>query len=105
LRPSTSQADRTVDDGDTNRTLIRLLIERCGGKVRLAENGQGAVDTSESSAFDVILMDMQMPVMDGYTAAERLREPNLEGPLTAPTAHATQDDREKRAGTPLRLSL
>jgi signal transduction histidine kinase/CheY-like chemotaxis protein/HPt (histidine-containing phosphotransfer) domain-containing protein len=84
-----------VDDGDTNRKLIRLLIERCGGKVRLAENGQVAVDMAEASAFDAILMDMQMPVMDGYTAAARLRERGFDGPIIALTAHAMQGDREK----------
>ncbi|HEV7281812.1 MAG TPA: response regulator [Pirellulaceae bacterium] len=84
-----------VDDGDTNRKLIRLLIERCGGKVRLAENGQVAVDMAEASAFDAILMDMQMPVMDGYTATARLRERGFEGPIIALTAHAMQGDREK----------
>jgi signal transduction histidine kinase/CheY-like chemotaxis protein/HPt (histidine-containing phosphotransfer) domain-containing protein len=84
-----------VDDGDTNRKLIRLLVERCGGKVRMAENGQVALDMADAHAFDVILMDMQMPVMDGYTATARLRERGFAGPIIALTAHAMKGDREK----------
>jgi signal transduction histidine kinase/CheY-like chemotaxis protein/HPt (histidine-containing phosphotransfer) domain-containing protein len=84
-----------VDDGDTNRKLIRLLVERCGAKARTAENGQVALDLTDSTDFDVILMDMQMPVMDGYTAAARLRERGLVGPIIALTAHAMKGDRQK----------
>lgn len=84
-----------VDDGDTNRKLIRLLLERGGAKVRLAENGQVAVDMATNARFDVILMDMQMPVLDGYAAAARLRERGYAGPIIALTAHAMKGDREK----------
>jgi CheY-like chemotaxis protein len=84
-----------VDDGDTNRKLIRLLLERGGAKVRMAENGQVAVDLAQSSTFDVILMDMQMPVMDGYTATARLRASGFAGPIIALTALAMKGDREK----------
>ncbi|PQO40496.1 response regulator [Bremerella cremea] len=84
-----------VDDGDTNRKLIRLLLERGGAKVRLAENGQVAVDMASQIEFDVILMDMQMPVLDGYSAAARLRERGFPGPIIALTAHAMKGDREK----------
>ena len=84
-----------VDDGDTNRKLIRLLVERFGGKVRMAENGQVALDMTAAANFDVILMDMQMPVMDGYTATAKLRERGYAGPIIALTAHAMKGDREK----------
>jgi CheY-like chemotaxis protein/HPt (histidine-containing phosphotransfer) domain-containing protein len=84
-----------VDDGDTNRKLIRLLVERFGGKARMAENGQVALDMADAADFDVILMDMQMPVMDGYTAAAKLRERGFAGPIIALTAHALKGDREK----------
>jgi CheY-like chemotaxis protein/HPt (histidine-containing phosphotransfer) domain-containing protein len=72
-----------------------LLVERCGGKVRMAENGQVALDVADACAFDVVLMDMQMPVMDGYTATARLRERGFAGPIIALTAHAMNGDREK----------
>lgn len=84
-----------VDDGDTNRKLIRLMLERNGAKVRVAENGQVALDMAERTPFDVILMDMQMPVMDGYTATARLRSRGFTGPIIALTAHAMKGDREK----------
>ncbi|OYP33174.1 PAS domain-containing hybrid sensor histidine kinase/response regulator [Rhodopirellula sp. MGV] len=84
-----------VDDGDTNRKLIRLLLEREGAKVWMAENGQVAIDMVSRTNFDVILMDMQMPVLDGYTATSRLRQRGFEMPIIALTAHAMQGDREK----------
>ncbi|WP_442484426.1 response regulator [Aeoliella sp. SH292] len=84
-----------VDDGDTNRKLIRLLLERAGAKVRLAENGQVAVDLATQASFDVVLMDMQMPVLDGYSATARIRERGFTGPVVALTAHAMKGDREK----------
>ncbi|MCM2373419.1 PAS domain S-box protein [Aporhodopirellula aestuarii] len=84
-----------VDDGDINRRLTRLLLERGGATVRLAENGQVAVDIASQTQFDVILMDMQMPVLDGYSATTKLRERGFKGPVIALTAHAMKGDREK----------
>ena len=84
-----------VDDGETNRKLISLFLTRSGATVELAENGALALHAAEQSQFDVILMDMQMPVMDGYTATVRLRENGFSGPIIALTAHAMKGDREK----------
>jgi PAS domain S-box-containing protein len=84
-----------VDDGDTNRKLIRLLLDRRGALVDIAENGAIAVRRATEQAFDVILMDMQMPVMDGYTATATLRDMGHTCPIIALTAHAMQGDREK----------
>ncbi|MBI1346255.1 PAS domain S-box protein [bacterium] len=84
-----------VDDGDTNRKLIRLLLERNGAKVRMAENGQIALNMAAGADFDLILMDMQMPVLDGYSATARLREQGFTGPIIALTANAMTGDREK----------
>ncbi|MEW4453009.1 response regulator [Bremerella sp. JC817] len=83
-----------ADDGDTNRKLIRLLLERGGAKVSLAENGQVAVDMAQQRSFDVVLMDMQMPVLDGYSATTKLRELGFTLPIIALTAHAMKGDRE-----------
>ncbi|QDV76086.1 hybrid sensor histidine kinase/response regulator [Botrimarina mediterranea] len=84
-----------VDDGDTNRRLLKLLLERCGAAVHLAENGQIALDMAARKNYDAILLDMQMPVVDGYTAASRLRASGYRGPVIALTAHAMKGDREK----------
>jgi signal transduction histidine kinase/CheY-like chemotaxis protein/HPt (histidine-containing phosphotransfer) domain-containing protein len=84
-----------VDDGETNRKLISLFLTRSGATVELAENGALALHAAEQAQFNVVLMDMQMPVMDGYTATIRLRENGFTGPIIALTAHAMKGDREK----------
>jgi signal transduction histidine kinase/CheY-like chemotaxis protein/HPt (histidine-containing phosphotransfer) domain-containing protein len=84
-----------VDDGETNRKLIGLFLTRNGAQVEMAENGALALHAALQSHFDVILMDMQMPVMDGYTATARLRATGYRGPILALTAHAMKGDREK----------
>jgi PAS domain S-box-containing protein len=57
-----------VEDGVTNRKLITLILDRAGATTRCAENGQAGVEAASREPFDIILMDMQMPVMDGYRA-------------------------------------
>jgi signal transduction histidine kinase/CheY-like chemotaxis protein len=84
-----------VEDGDTNRKLIKLLLERAGAHVTTAENGAIGCEFALRRAFDLILMDMQMPVMDGYSAARKLRESGLTLPIVALTAHTMAGDREK----------
>lgn len=84
-----------ADDGSTNRKLIRVILARAGAEVKTAENGQLAVQMVDEEDFDVILMDMQMPVMDGYTATRRLRENGYTQPIIALTANAMKGDRQK----------
>jgi len=77
-----------VDDGAENRELVKLVLEENGLTVEEAENGQIAVDKAAATRYDVILMDMSMPVMDGYTATRTLRQRGLKTPIFALTAHA-----------------
>jgi signal transduction histidine kinase/ActR/RegA family two-component response regulator len=84
-----------VDDGDTNRKVVSIMLKRSGADVTTAEDGQIAVDLVAEREFDVILMDMQMPVMDGYMAARTLRQRGITIPIIALTAHAMKGDEEK----------
>jgi len=77
-----------VDDGYENRELVRLVLGEVGLEVVEAENGQVGVDRACAERFDVILMDMQMPVLDGYAATKLLRQRGLELPIVALTANA-----------------
>ncbi|HEV58016.1 MAG TPA: DUF3365 domain-containing protein [Phycisphaerales bacterium] len=84
-----------VEDNVANQTLARLLLERVGLEVELAGNGQEGVDKTSGSSFDLVLMDMQMPLMNGYAATTELRRRGLTVPIIAVTAHALKDDRNK----------
>lgn len=77
-----------VDDGVENRELIALVLAEQGLWVEEAENGQQALDKIEQSAFDLVLMDMQMPVIDGFTATRMLRQRGVTIPIVALTANA-----------------
>nr|MDA3807707.1 ATP-binding protein [Thiomicrorhabdus sp.] len=77
-----------VDDGAENRELVKFLLEEAGLTVDEAENGQVGVEKAENSHYDVILMDVNMPVMDGMTAAGLLRKKGLAIPIIALTANA-----------------
>jgi len=98
-----------VEDGPDNQRLISFLLRRAGAEVTLAENGLIALEritqeiedakaagiSSSKPLYDVILMDMQMPIMDGYEVTQRLRKMNYTYPIIALTAYAMTTDRQK----------
>ena len=89
-----------AEDGPDNQRLLTAILRKAGADVTLAENGKRAIDEVHAAQFaatkfDVILMDMQMPEMDGYTAAGMLRREGYAAPIVALTAHAMSGDREK----------
>lgn len=83
-----------VEDVQENQLLIGRLLERQGAVAIFAENGEVAIKAATEQAFDVILMDIQMPVMNGYDATRELRAKGLNTPIIALTAHALREDRE-----------
>ncbi len=100
-RPADFQPRRVLlaEDGLVNQKVAVILLERRGHSVTIANTGAEALDLLERERFDLILMDVQMPVMDGFeaTAAIREREKTAGGhlPIVAMTAHAMKGDRER----------
>jgi len=84
-----------VEDNETNQEVASLLLEKTGATVRLAENGARALEAVAAGAPDLILMDLQMPEMDGFEATQRLRETGYAGPVIALTAAVMDDDRQR----------
>lgn len=86
-----------VDDNELNRKTIAQLLHNYGFQVTIASNGMECLNAMQYSHFEVVLLDMQMPVMDGYEAATLIRESQIapDTVVIAMTAHALNGDREK----------
>jgi CheY-like chemotaxis protein len=89
-----------VEDNAVNRIIATKLLEKRGLSVIAVENGALAVDVTAREHFDLVLMDVQMPVMDGLTATEHIRSRELDTggarlPIVAVTAHAMEEDRQR----------
>lgn len=89
-----------VDDSMENQMLLNVYLQKMGMKVDEAPNGDIGVQKALAEDFDLILMDIQMPVLDGYSATEKLRASGYKKPIIALTANAMKEDRERsiRAG-------
>lgn len=84
-----------AEDTYDNQVLLKKILEKNGLAVEIVGNGAEAVDKAENGAFDVVLMDVQMPILDGNDAIETLRSRGYKGPIIALTAHAMTEEREK----------
>jgi signal transduction histidine kinase/CheY-like chemotaxis protein len=90
-----------VEDNLMNQKLAAIILQNNGFETVIAENGSKAIDILKEETFDLVLMDIQMPVMDGYQATQRIRdELHISTPIIAMTAHALAGEKEKciRAG-------
>lgn len=83
-----------VDDHADNRDLLGHILRQLGLRVFMAENGQQGFEQAQGREFDLILMDMQMPVLDGLNATRLLRMSGFDGPIVALTANTTLEDRQ-----------
>ena len=110
LRQRLSQADShrilLVEDNVINQDIVIGLLEGCNIDIQIARNGQQALDMFHPSQHELILMDLQMPVMDGYQATETIRKENAEIPIIALSANALPEQVEmtKQVGMNAHLS-
>jgi len=99
-RPTNGNAALRIllaEDNEVNRLLAVHMLKREGHTVVIAHDGQEAVDAVRREPFDLVLMDVQMPVMGGFDATRRIREAEISPvhlPIIAMTAHALKGDRE-----------
>ncbi|MFZ4536184.1 CHASE domain-containing protein [Propionivibrio sp.] len=84
-----------VEDNDFNRQICRELVELTGATVNTVDDGAQAVAAVANRAYDLVLMDIQMPVMDGYSATRILRERWPDLPIIALTAHSISEEKER----------
>ena len=99
--PAASGAPRRAllaEDNAVNQFVARAMLERLGWHVTVVENGQEALDALDGADFDVVILDCQMPVLDGYNAARAIRSltgPKGRLPIVAMTASALEEDRQR----------
>ncbi len=93
-----------VDDNEINLFVVEKFLKKAGIDVYKAQSGDEALDALNAQKFDIILMDLNMPVMDGYETAEKIRNSqsiNKETPIIALTAHSAFEAKELIKGTHL----
>lgn len=84
-----------AEDAKANQALIQVLLQKMGFEVTIVEDGQQAIEQVRKKAFDIIFMDMQMPVVNGYDATQQIKAMGIRTPVIAVTAHAMKGDEQK----------
>jgi PAS domain S-box-containing protein len=84
-----------AEDAPDNQVLVSLFLKTAGAHVDIAQNGVEALERAQKEEYDVVLMDIQMPELNGYKATEALRESGFTKPIIALTAHAMEEERER----------
>ncbi len=84
-----------VEDAEDNQVLISRFLQKTGAEIDIASNGKEGVEKALAKDYSVVLMDIQMPLLDGYEATSRLRQVGYQKPIIALTAHALIEEREK----------
>ena len=84
-----------AEDNNTNQEIIKGLLDGSGIKIDIANNGKEAVEMFQNKNYELVLMDIQMPIMDGYTAIKELRKKDTSTPIIALTANVMKEDIER----------
>lgn len=82
-----------VEDSPDNQALISIFLVRAGARVDIASDGEQGYQKAKEDSYDVVLMDVQMPIMDGITTIKKLRADGYQAPVIALTAHAMKEER------------
>ena len=83
-----------VDDHPVNKQLLRIVLEKSGYQVLTAEDGLDAINKVKENKFDLIFMDVQMPILDGYEATKKIREAGYKMPIIACTAGSRENEKD-----------
>lgn len=84
-----------VEDEESNYDLLRVILKRYGPEILWAQDGQQAVDLMKNDDIDLVLMDLQLPVMNGLEATTEIKKMKSDVPVIAQTAYAMTEDRQK----------
>ena len=84
-----------VEDIDTNKIFFDAALRKTNAKILWAIDGKEAVEMFSQNKIDLVLMDLQLPIMDGYTATREIKKLNPDIPIVAQTAHVMSGEREK----------
>lgn len=94
-----------VEDNEINQLVAKAILDELGLQVDVADDGSKAVQYAANKRYDAILMDLQMPIMDGYEAARQIRERDVDTPIIAMTADAMKGMKEQVLGTGMNVYI